>query len=405
APADLNVSLAVHLDSHDVSLSGIVSVQDVFQVPSVPGKKTQKKQPVKKTQLICTYCLKAYVCSRSFRNHLRAHTMQEASARFPDPQKVLENSSEIGNTSLTHVSNSPSEGESGNKFKEVIGHIAGISSSTEWANFCNMMCEEILKGIENKKILLPSALATSLVGQVERIISDIDLCNSFVDALHICDIFSSQVLDQFILEFSLNFASEVLKFISKTFREDLPRRPQQAAPEELDMEDRQVIYYIAGSIMRGYLKIARRSQKSVTWQNVVSVIKNKVLVDKPTGDLVDSEWTSDVDRGGLLYVSVDCQKFFVNLTKVVFQFEKNNGSIDYMDVISAVTNSSISVLWDNIVSDSLPETVSINLMNDVVMCYCRTCGRGFAKRRLNSLRSKPMVSMPTRHLVASRKNR
>ena len=113
----------------------------------------------------------------------------------------------------------------------------------------------------------------------------------------------------FFLEFSLNFASEIMKFISKTFRNNVPKRLRQSITKEPDKEERQVIYYIAGSVMRGYLKIAKRSPKSATWQNVASVIRNKVLVDKATGDLdEDSEWTSDVDRGGLLFVTNS--KFF-----------------------------------------------------------------------------------------------
>ena len=81
----------------------------------------------------------------------------------------------------------------------------------------------------------------------------------------------------------------------------------------------------------------------------------------------------------------------------MYQKEKSNGSIDYADVIKEVLNSPLSVQWDEIISGSLPENVSVNLLSDVVSCYCKSCGRGFAMRRLNRLRSKPMVSMPTGH--------
>ena len=167
-----------------------------------------------------------------------------------------------------------------------------------------------------------------------------------------------------------------------------------------------MIYYIAGSIMRGYLKVGRRFPNSATWKSIVAVLRAKVLIERPDGDLdVDAEWTMDVDRGSLLFINAKCQNVFVKLTKVIFSCEKQDGSIDYETVISKVCNSDVSVDWDDIVSDSLPQDVSLNLMSDIVVCFCRTCGRGFAKRRLNFLRNRTIASLTTRHLVASRKNR
>ena len=85
--------------------------------------------------------------------------------------------------------------------------------------------------------------------------------------------------------------------------------------------------------------------------------------------------------------------------------EQRDRSIDYKQVISKVSNSDISVAWDNIISDSLSKEVSIGLMNDVITCFCKTCGRGVAKRRLNFFRQKPLISMATRVSVASRRKK
>jgi len=71
APA-LNVSVVSNADPNDISLPH-------FVVPSAPApnKKTgNKAKTKKKPHLICTYCLKAYVCSRSFKSHIRAHQIQ-----------------------------------------------------------------------------------------------------------------------------------------------------------------------------------------------------------------------------------------------------------------------------------------------------------------------------------------
>ncbi|KAE8737570.1 hypothetical protein FOCC_FOCC016967 [Frankliniella occidentalis] len=167
-------------------------------------------------------------------------------------------------------------------------------------------------------------------------LTNIELCDGYLKGLQLLDLFERDVLSQFILEFLLNFNVNVIKFITKTFRNNLPRRQQQPpGGKEPDKEDRQVIYYIAGSIMRGYLKIAKRSNKIQTWQSVASVLRTKVLIDKPDGDFdPDSEWTKEVDRGGLLYINSQCQSFFVKLTKVIFACEKSDGSINYDEVIA-----------------------------------------------------------------------
>lgn len=329
-----------------------------------------------------------------------------AAARFPDAAKIIENSVDIADKTLLSVARSPSVGDSGARFKHLIGHIASIAAGEEWKTFCNYFCKELVESIKEKKCLLPSSLATTLIDKLDSTLSG-DNFVTLRDKLNLSENFDSDVISQFLLEFGLNLAGEILKFISSTFRANTSGRiPTVLRLGELDKEDRQVVYYIAGSIMRGYLKIARRSLKSSEWQSVAEVIQSKVLVNKVTGDIdPDSEWTKSVDRGSLLYITTPSQGFFVKLTKVVYGYEKKDGSIDYECVVGSVCDSELSVEWGDIIGDSVEEKVSLNLMNDVILSFCRTCGRGFAKRRLNFLRKKPVVSMPTRHLVASRKNR
>lgn len=151
--------------------------------------------------------------------------------------------------------------------------------------------------------------------------------------------------------------------------------------------------------MRGYLRMAYRHKKSVTWQEIFKVLKCRVLTEKPTKeDVEDAAWTLARDRGGLLYITTDAKEFFVYLTAVVLACEKKDGSIDYEEVIRKVSDSPLTGMWDSMIGSSLHETISLNLMNDVICSYCRTCARGFAKRTLNFLKEKPM-----RHAVATRK--
>lgn len=440
---------SVHLNASDISFSQLLSNPSsstgTFLVPPVPrAKKTLPKTRItkapqrtkRKPHLFCTYCNQGYVCSRSFKTHVRKHQMEgmifsvntssiynfilpcyinfyflsflvEGASRFPDTADMMEHAEEIGMQALIKVSNEPCFGVSAVPFRELVGHVVSLSSGAEWKQFSSKVCAELVKGIAQKKCLLPSTLICSLMDQQENILSNFNLSDSLLDIIGVnSNTFSGNTSAQFFLKFMLFFTTELLKYISKTFRANLPRTRVAKLIGEPDKEDRQVIYYIAGSIARGYLKIGKRFPKSKMWQDVVSVLKTKVLMDKPEGDMPpDAEWTNDVDRGALLYINTKCQDLFVKVTKVIYSFEKRDGSIDYDSVIKEVCNSQLSVDWDNIISDSLNETVSFNVLSDITKCLSQTCGRGIAKRRLNFIRKRGVASMTTRHLAASRKNR
>ncbi|KAK3927005.1 Zinc finger protein ZAT4 [Frankliniella fusca] len=412
--SDLDVSRAVQIDCSDLSLrnfggdTSVTSTPSVFKQPTAPVQAAKKKvvnvKQKKKEELICTYCLKKYVCSKSFKMHMRAHYIQSAAARVPNADQILENTEEFSDKAMLVVANSPSYGDSGAKFRQLVGHIASISASEEWKDFCHGFCSELVDSIRDKNCILPSSLATTLIDRLNSTLTNVKF-NDLIKILKLGDLFDGDVLAQFFLEFGLNLMTEVFRYLCSTFRKCFTRNRQAGEPQvNISKEDRQVVYYIGGSIMRGFLKISKRSGKSATWKKVAEVLKANILIDKPSGDIEsDSEWTKSVDRGSLLYISPQCQEFFIKLTQLVFSKEKRNGSIDYESVISTVSKSDLSVEWDSIISDSLDETVSFNLLNEVVLCFCRTCGRGFAKRRLNATRKKFLVSMPTRHLVASRK--
>ena len=139
-----------------------------------------------------------------------------------------------------------------------MGHKVSLSTSEDWRKFSPTVCD---KSIANKSCLLPSALVNILMDQEENLLSDFKFCDKLLELLGLCKFFKEDVNGHFFLEFRLNFTSEILKFISSTFRANLPRRAQpDTTIAEPDMKDRYVIYYIARSIMRGYLKIARNVQ-------------------------------------------------------------------------------------------------------------------------------------------------
>lgn len=322
----------------------------------------------------------------------------DACRRFPDTDKILDNIKDISTTALTAVSNAVACGSEGKKFKEFVGHVVG---SEQFLDFSKSVGEELLLCVADKKVLLPSALMNSLYEKEEEIISDNDMCNQFMEILSVSE-FDPDTQSQFFLEFLLNFTIEIFRFISETYRDQ--SRPKEVTVVELDLEERQVVFYIGGSIMRGYLKMGRRYRKNAKWQEIVDVLKTKVLCDKPEGD-IDAQWTAEQDRGGLHYIQTPVQSFFKRVVVVVYSCEKHDGSICYEEVLSKVGETDIPVDWDNIISDSLSEGVSVNLMNDIIICFCKTCGRGIAKRRLNFVRKRPVISMATRVSVARRKKK
>ena len=85
---DSDVSYAVHLDASDVSFSGLQHHRNsgnntaVFKVPEPPTRKRNvksratQKPAKKKPKFVCSYCLKGYVCSKSFKTHVRTHILE-----------------------------------------------------------------------------------------------------------------------------------------------------------------------------------------------------------------------------------------------------------------------------------------------------------------------------------------
>ncbi|KAK3925820.1 Zinc finger and SCAN domain-containing protein 10 [Frankliniella fusca] len=389
---------------NDLSLSvlsaSVAPSGNNFKVPALPQN---KKKVTKKPNFVCTYCLKGYMSIKAFQGHVRVHVLQDACKRFPSRDKILDSIDEIGTRALTEVSNCVACGTNGLKFKQLIGHvIAGINNSpATFKDFCTSVAEELLQPIADKMVILPSAFAGILFDKMESILSDEYLCNNFLSKLDLVD-FDYDTQCNFFLEFMMNITLNIFRFISQSFRDCYPSRATQV--HSLDLEQRQVIFYIGGSIMRGYLKMGRRHKNNSKWQNIVSVLKNEILCEKPEGDL-DAQWTADVDRGSLLYIRAPVQEFLKRVALVVYGSEHANGSVDYEEVIIKVSKSSITNDWDDIIRDSLAEDVSLNLMNDVVTYLCKAIGRGIAKRRLNAIRQKPVINLPTRVSVAKRKKK
>jgi hypothetical protein len=179
----------------------------------------------------------------------------DAAARFPDKSKLMENVEAISTQALTATANAPCSGVHGTLFKQLVGYVISISSGDGWKEFSTSLCEELISPVLTAKCVLPSTLLSSLVSKAEDILSNRTLCDDIMEKLNVPLSYNVVFQDLFFLEYILNLTKSVLSFIAKTFctgRE--PNKP----PPQLDVDDKQVIYHIAGSIMRGYLRFAYR---------------------------------------------------------------------------------------------------------------------------------------------------
>jgi len=287
----------------------------------------------------------------------------DAASKCPSTRVVLQNISMIFGCVLDKVKNCPAKGESGLAFQNLLGYIDTMPTC-QLEDFEKLVCQQMLNSIELQSYLLPSKLYPYLLDRIETVFSDSALYQELTDSLRVPNNTSSYVVDQFMLAFLLAVPLELVRFISRSVKGVVTKD----CSVELDDEDKEVIYYIAGSILRGYFRIAYRYKKSAKWSAIMETLKKKVLTTEPTD--AAAAWTKKVNRGGLMFITSECQEFCVPLVQVVFQCEKHDGSVDYGEVLNIVTNSELINCWDNMIGPSLSERLSVNLMNDFIKNMC-----------------------------------
>jgi len=164
-------------------------------------------------------------------------------------------------------------------------------------------------------------LLSDLTDCAERILSDTDMHMHYVEMLRFCP--ESFVISNLSFYWH-SFCALLLRCcVSSQIKWVRVTKPKMMTEFSLDEEENEVIYYIASSIMRGYLRIAYRYQNSNKWKCIMNNIKKRILTDQPVGY---SNWLLSVDRGGL-YVTRECQDLFVGVAKIVYASEKRDGSI------------------------------------------------------------------------------
>jgi len=333
----------------------------------------------------------------------------DAWAQIPDVNLLVKNSTTICNKALQSISDVVSFGDMGRKFKELVKKAQDISGSPEWKEFCCSLCENFASSISSKKIMLPSTMWNNIFEEIENVSSSLSIRNNLKQllfkALSIPEpSVDPRVVDIFICDIVLYTGEQMLSFIKETI---IGTRKVNLPVFSFDVEDRQTIHFVGGSVMHNFKKRGRAFSGNKDWQQIVDVIETRVDsatspdVDPPSDS--DKAWTEDQNRGGLIIIGSKCMNMLMGIAAVVCKFIEPNGTLSHEKVLNAVYSSPVPVLWDDMVGcDKMSESLSLRFMNGVVKNFSQKFGSGLMRRKLNEVHEKPYASMNMRHNVAPR---
>ena len=149
---------------------------------------------------------------------------------------------------------------------------------------------------------------------------------------------------------------------------------------QISAEDRQVIHYISGSIIRAFLRKARQYKSSCIWTSIKDAIIHCIL----EGEVVvaasnsDRMWTEYLSRGVLCFVGAKFLDFIVSLD-IICVVKKPDGSIYHQDFQEQLFRSKSHKLWDDLISSRLSEDQSLSFMIAVVKSFTSTYGWSISK--------------------------
>lgn len=299
----------------------------------------------------------------------------------------------------------PAFGEDGARYKELVTALStnDLSRIKEWNEVFDSVHARVIEKVGSSKVLLPSALIVILQKNVENVLSDVNsrmhLCQ-LIQILAPCAKFTAH---QFICDYVLSLILEVLRLVSATMRENMTKCVLWNKEIELDVEDMESIHYVAGATVRSFHKKARQFPKNPGWSLIGRVIHERLLESDtvPGVPPIVKGWTKNKDKGKLFLVSDVLYNFFCGVTELLEKDTSTHG-VNHDFMLEQVSNSASILLWDEAVSDSLPQQLSYNFMKGMVRSFSQTFGVGKAKKVMNAARKKAEASVPLRHKVAPR---
>lgn len=297
-------------------------------------------------------------------------------------------------------------GEEHNAFVKDI--LTSLHSNPLWLQFSSLISKKFIESITCGKFLLPSTFIPVICKVSDKILSDKDGIRKelliLLQQLNVEN--STEMLECFVCQFVLEFGELMVKFICNSVVGEKPKRTKEI--KQFDIEDRQCIFYIGGSVMRGFIRMAYRHKTNKDWCAILETIRTRI----EEGDGVqraaegDRAWTEERNRKSLFFMGALAMDFFVSLTQILYNIESDeSGNFKDETVINAVYEDSVTIiLWDELVGTSLSSSLSVRFLKGVVKSFTQTYGRGVGYKKLNSHLKKAYAAITLRHSVAPRQS-
>jgi len=208
-------------------------------------------------------------------------------------------------------------------------------------------------------------------------------------------------IHSFFLDFVFKLGSEIVHFIAQNVIAEC--QPQSPVSVYLSENERQAVHYVAGAIIRGYLRKARLHQKNKYWISIEKAIKERILEGDVVGVAANSDrcWTEFCNRGALNFVGPLFLDFILAVVKILVSEERPDGSLFHEDVQRALLESPARGLWDQLIGSTLDEDDSIIFMRGIVRSFTTTYGGGVSLKLRNQELACPKVSVPLRKRLAA----
>lgn len=380
-----------------------------FKSPGKARAPAPRKNPICG---LCDICGKEYVRRKSLDEHLRMHFLQDSSSQYPNEEKLVLETPTIAQSCLQKMVLSESVGLYGAEHNSFIQCLLN-NHDQHWANTAFAVSQHFIRSLVKGKFLLPSALLPTVLKVCDKLLTDRDFReNEMMKNLRNVggddENWSEPMLHCFVCEFIHKFGEEIIVFIC-FFVVGTKVRKQPVIPLQLDIEDRQVIFNVAGSVMRGFVNMGERYKKNRDWISIVRAIKTRVAEgDGRTGVArapeSDRAWTNTLNRKSLIFIGAPAMDFFVSLTHLLYNVECSEaGNFHVMNVIKSVYEDSVTVLlWDEVIGTSLDTRLSTKFLQGVVKSFSQTYAKGVANKKLNTHLKKAFVAINLRHSIAPR---
>ncbi|KAJ1531350.1 hypothetical protein ONE63_000034 [Megalurothrips usitatus] len=273
---DLNSSV-----NETISPSKLVT-STPFKAPVAPRSRARKagskKTFVNPVCATCSICGQDYRCLRSYKKHMRKHAIQDAASQFPDVQQILDHCAKEAFAVIERFSSLPAFAESGEKYKELLQGLQPdtVGALPEWNAFLNTVHEEVTKSIGDSKILLPSAMVDILIGNVEQLLCDLQQRSQLLKLLQACVQCDGSAAHCFVADYALALVKHVIKFFSDSLKNS-STSTSVGKDIEFDIEDKEAIHYISGSVVRAFYRKSQLFPRNAGWSRISVVIVQKLL--------------------------------------------------------------------------------------------------------------------------------